>query len=584
METILDRLNHHAQQQGDAMAMAEHVDGQWQERSWRQVQTEVEQAGRALIALGVEAGGCIGILGVNRPCWTLACLAALGIGVTPAGIYQTCAPNQVAYILRHGNSRLVFIDSLEQWRKVEAEWDGLPDLELAVCMNPLSEELAAADLDLDAEPRLISWHEFLTRGDAVPSSQVEERRGAVEADTPATLIYTSGTTGDPKAVMLSHGNIMETGRIGAALHQLVPSDRIISYLPLAHIAEQMMSVHISVYVGYSVYYVPSPDLLAATLQTVRPTLFFGVPRVWERMYDALQDGLSKAPAMRRALARWALDVGWRRASAKLEGRSVPLGARLAAPLADKLVLSKVRHKLGFDALRIGASGAAPIRDEILQLFFAIGAPIYEVYGLSETCGPTTWNAAGGTKIGTVGPPIPDVEVQIADDGEVLVQGPNVFMGYLHNDAATAEAIDPDGWFHTGDLGYLDDDGYLVINGRKKDLLITSGGKNIAPAAIEGALKQLDGVQEAIVLGDGRRFLTALLSLDPDMPRDADFEKRLQQGVDRVNGRLARVESIRKFRVLPRPLSLEEGELTPTLKVKRHVVQEHFQDLIDDMYG
>lgn len=579
METILDRLDHHAEQQGNAMAMAEQVDGVRQERSWLQVQAEVEQAGRALISLGVEAGGCLGILGVNRPRWTLACLAALGVGATPAGIYQTCAPNQVAYILRHGKSRLVFVDSQEQLEKVMTEWSGLPDLEHVVLMHS-----APRDVDIEGQPRLITWDEFMARGDTVSASEVVQRRGAIEADTPATLIYTSGTTGDPKAVMLSHGNIMETGRIGAALHQLVPSDRIISYLPLAHIAEQMMSVHISVYVGYSVHYVPSPDMLADTLQAVRPSLFFGVPRVWERMYDALQDGLSKAPAVRRALARWALDVGWRVASAGLQGRTPSLGARLAAPLADKLVLSKVRRKLGFDALRIGASGAAPIRPEILQLFFAMGAPIYEVYGLSETCGPTTWNAAGRTKVGTVGLPLPDIEVRIADDGEVLVQGPNVFMGYLHNDAATQEAIDTDGWFHTGDLGYLDDDGYLIINGRKKDLLITSGGKNIAPAAIEGALKQLDGVQEAIVLGDGRRFLTALLSLDPELPCDSALESRLQQGVEAVNGRLARVESIRKFRILPRPLSLEEGELTPTLKVKRHVVQEHFQDLIDDMYG
>ncbi len=578
METILERLHEHAAQRGDAVAMAEKIEGRWQETTWRQVDEEVAHLGRALIAQGLQPGDCLGILGVNRPRWTLACLSAMGTAVTPAGIYQTCAANQVAYILRHARCRLVFVDDREQWLKVEAEWDNLPDLQLAVLMTE-----PTADLDVETEPRLCTWQAFLRRAETVKPSQWRQRRKAIEASTPATLIYTSGTTGQPKAVMLSHRNIMETGRLGASLQELCPEDRLVSYLPLAHIAEQMISVHISVFIGYGVYYVPSPTQLSEALKETGPTLFFGVPRVWERIHDALMDGLRQAPKLRRHLARWAIDVGWQRASADLAGRPAGLWNRLTFPLADRLVLSKVRRRLGFDRVRLGASGAAPIQAQILQLFFSLGVPIYEVYGLSETCGPTSWNAVGRTKLGSVGPPLPEVEVEIADDGEVLVRGPNVFLGYLHDEAATREAIDDDGWFHTGDLGALDDEGFLLITGRKKDLLITSGGKNIAPAAIEGQLKQIPGVEEAVVLGDGRRYLTALLSLASQDDDAAALQLRLQKHVDEVNRRLARVESIRDFRVLPRPLSQERGELTPTLKVKRHIVQEHFADLIAEMY-
>lgn len=578
METILDRLRQHARDRGDAIAMTEELDDGRHDISWRGVDEIVERAARGLIALGVEARGSVGILGVNRPRWSLTCLATMAVGGQPAGIYQTCAANQVAYILRHGRCRVVFVDSSEQWHKVEAQWPQLPDLAYAVLMTEPD-----GDLDIAAEPRLLTWDAFLAAGDAVAGEEVEARRRDIDASTPATLIYTSGTTGDPKAVILSHGNIMETGSIGASLHDLGHRDRLVSYLPLAHIAEQMMSVHISIYCGYRVFYVASPDLLAAALSDARPTLFFGVPRVWERIHDALTDRVDQAPMLRRALARWALAVGWRAAQARLEGRPPGPWTALQHRLADRLVLSKVRRRLGFDAVRIGASGAAPIRQQILQLFYAIGIPIYEVYGLSETCGPTSWNAIGRTKLGTVGRPIPRVEVRIAADQEVLIRGPNVFSGYLDDPEASGEALDAEGWFHSGDLGYLDDEGYLVISGRKKDLLITSGGKNIAPAAIESALQQIPDVQEAVVLGDGRRFLTALIGLAPDVEHDDRTRVRLQAEIDGVNQRLARVETLRNFRILPRPLSQEEGELTPTLKVKRHVVQEHFADLIEEMY-
>ncbi len=589
MTTILARLREHASRHPEATAYAAKSGGEWITASWSRLDEEVRHAGRALISLGLEPGGTVGILGFNRPEWTISCLGAMAAGGVPTGIYLTSAPNQVAYVAAHAESRVLVVEDSEQWRKVSAVRAELPELKHVVMMR---------GAELPDDPLVIAWEDFLARGREADAAALDERLAAIRPDQLATLIYTSGTTGTPKGVMLSHANLLETARICDGLHHLGADDRTLSYLPLAHIAEQMISIYMAVYSGYEVYYAESVEKLADNLREVRPTIFFGVPRVWERIHATVTANLEAAPTLRRSVAEWAVGIGRRAAARRLAGE--PVGSWLAAreSLAEKLVLAKVRERLGMDRVQLASSGAAPIRYDVLEFFAALGVVIYEVYGLSETCGPGTWNHAGLARLGTVGPVLPEAELEIADDGEVLFRGPNVFQGYFKSPEATAEALDADGWFHTGDLGRLDADGFLSITGRKKELIITSGGKNVAPTGIEAALKQLDLVAEAVVIGDGRRFLSALLTLEPEaaarfaaehgiegpLHESERLRAALQEGVDRVNAKLARVESVRKFEVLPRALGIDEGELTPTLKLRRREIEANWKQVIDGMYG
>lgn len=598
MKTILDRLAHHAETSPTGFAYATRIPDAsaegldaWRPTPWKDFHAEVWTVARALVSLGVEPGGTLGILSANRPEWTLGCLGVNAIGGAPAGIYHTCAPNQVAYIVQHAKCRVILVEDEAQYDKVAAVRDSLEALEWIVLMGDCTVGNAPQDV--------LTWDAFLARAAETPQDTVDARYAEITPDTLASLIYTSGTTGRPKGVMLTHHNITETARIGNIILRFAPGDTTLSYLPLAHIAEQMISIHMACYMGYGVYYAVAPEHLADHLKEVRPTIFFGVPRVWERIGQALLDRLGQATGPRATLARWALGIGAR--VSELRNRGAKPGGLLGLQyrIADRLILGTIRQRLGMDRVRIAPSGAAPISPKILELFGSLGIQILEVYGLSETCGPVSWNVFDDTRFGTVGPPIPDVQVRIADDGEVQVQGPNVFVGYYDDPEATAAVLSDDGWFSTGDLGRLDD-GFLVITGRKKDLIITSGGKNIAPSSIERGLAALPLVAEAVVIGDNRRFLTAVLSLDPDaaqaFARDHNLEPdtpltehpelrlALEEGISQVNDQHARVEHVRDFRILPRNLSVDEGELTPTLKVRRAQVQENFKTLIDGMYG
>ena len=585
MKSVVSHLHEHASRRLHEVAYGAKIDGHWRTTSWGEFDAQVRRVGRALLELGVPQGGTVGILSANRPEWALGCLGALSIGSVPAGIYQTCAPNQVAYILRHARSRVVLVEDAVQAAKVQEVRGELPDLSHVVVMD-----------EAKAEGNLLGWQDFLEHGRESLESARQERELAIVPEDLATLIYTSGTTGTPKAVMLSHSNILETGRIGAGLHRLGEGDTVVSYLPLAHIAEQMISIHIAVYAGYRVFYAESPLHLADNLVEIEPTLLFGVPRVWEKIASAVLEKVRTAPIARRKLFHWALETG--RRVTELRNRGQRPGSLLAFryATAERLVLEKVRKKLGMTNVRVACCGAAPVRRDVLDFFAGLGIPIFEVWGLSECCGPGTWNYAGHTRLGTVGPPLPEVEVRIADDGEVLLRGPNVFQGYLGDPEATAEAL-VDGWLHTGDLGSIDDEGYLSITGRKKELIITSGGKNIAPTGIEALLKQDPLLSEAVVIGDDRKYLTVLVTLDeevlPGFKAENGIEGPVEQhpaaidavekAVARTNRKVARVETLKAFRILPRSLTLEDGELTPTLKVKRRVVHEHFADLIEEMY-
>ena len=445
------------------------------------------------------------------------------------------------------------------------------------------------------DPLVMTWEDFNAKAADVPESDLDDRISALKDDQLATFIYTSGTTGPPKGVMLSHKNLSFTASLSVDIVDANPDDVSLSYLPLSHIAEQMFTLHVPITTGAEVYFAESIAAVPDNLKEVQPTVFFAVPRIWEKFHAKISEGLSQATGFKAKMAAFAREAGLE--ASRKRNRGEPVGGWKYA-LANKLVFSKLKPKIGLGRARVCVSGAAPISREILEFFASLDIIVHEVYGQSEGSGPTSFNAPGKTKLGTVGPPMPGVEVKIAEDGEILVKGPNIFLGYYKDEAATNDAL-IDGWLHSGDLGEIDSDGFVNITGRKKDIIITAGGKNIAPKNIEAALKNLPLVNEAVVIGDRRKYLTALITIDPeaaepvakakgvalaDLHEDDSLISDIQAGVDEVNKLFARVETIKKFRILPRQLTIEDGELTPTLKVKRSKVNEHFADTIEEMYA
>jgi long-chain acyl-CoA synthetase len=515
-------------------------------------------------------------------------LATMAAGGAPAGIYTTCSPDEVAYIVNHSEAPVILVENEGQWAKVQEKRGELPHLRHVVTMK---------GVEID-DPMVLTWEAFLARGDEDEQAELRGRIDSLANDDLATLIYTSGTTGPPKAVMLSHQNLAWTSRILAQTASIEAGARILSYLPLSHIAEQMASIHGPVTVGGTVYYAESIDKIADNLKDCRPTLFFGVPRIWEKFHAAVGGKLAQATGVKAKLVGWARGVATRVNELKNRGEEPAGMLALQYSLAKKLVFSKLKAALGLDATRTLISGAAPISKEVIEFFAGLDIVVQEIYGQSEGSGPTSFNLTGRTLFGSVGPALPGVDVKIAEDGEIIFKGPNVFLGYFKDEEATRETIDADGWLHSGDLGRFDDEGFLHITGRKKDIIITAGGKNITPKNIESGIKNHPLVHEAVVIGDRRKFLTAVIS--PDLEAVEKFMKdrglsgpedrckevhdSIWETVEEVNKKLARVEQVKKITILPRPLSIETGELTPTLKVKRSKVSEHFASDIEAMYA
>jgi long-chain acyl-CoA synthetase len=587
-ETTPSRLFAQAAKRPGNAAYYEKVDGEYRPTTWAEYASHVRRAARALIASGVRRGDRITILGFNRPEWVILDVATMAIGGAPAGIYTTSSPEEVQYIAHHAEAPLILVENKDQLDKVLTVRSALPDLKWIVTMR------GAAPVD---DPMVLGWEDFLAMGDGVDDSEVDTRVAALEPDQVATLIYTSGTTGPPKGVMLTHENIMWTSDAAIpGVFDASADDSSVSYLPLSHIAEQMFSIHIPIKLGWPIYFAESIDNLLDNLKEARPTVFFAVPRVWEKFHAGVAAELGHATGVKARLASWSQKVG--REATALRNRGDGLSAGLKAKMAVAgVVHKKVQRGIGMDRARFCAVGAAPISKEILEFFAGFDLTIYEVYGQSEGTGPTTFNRPGKTKFGTVGPAFPGDEVKIADDGEILVRGGNVFAGYFKNPEATAETV-MDGWLHSGDLGAFDDEGFLTITGRKKDIIITAGGKNVAPKDIEAAIKDNLLVSEAVLVGDRRKFLTALVTLDPERAAEyceengitapphqsEEIRREIQATVDALNKTLARVETVKRFTILSRELSIQDGELTGTLKVKRNVVTEHFGDEIEAMYA
>ncbi|MCW5723964.1 MAG: long-chain fatty acid--CoA ligase [Maricaulaceae bacterium] len=578
------RLLAQAQARPDAPAWFFHDGSGWRPKSWAGYAAETRKAARALAALGVRPGQAVAILGANRPEWVIMAAAAMMAGGMPAGIYWTSAPPEIAYILNHSEAPVALAETAEQAALIAQMKGDLPSLKHIVVMEGAAEGA-------------MSWSAFLNRDAPDRDAEIDARLSAISETDTGSLIYTSGTTGPPKAVMLSHGALSWSSLLISETLGAGADSRILSYLPLAHIAEQQNSLHAHIVTGGSVYFARAMETLGEDLKTVRPTLFFGVPRIWEKMAESVQASLSALTGPKADISAWArrTTLDWHEARMNGARPSPWLGAQKA--LATRLASSKIQAALGLDQARMLVSGAAPISPEVLRLFYSIDMPIREIYGQSETSGPTSINLPGATRLGSVGRAFAHVETRLGDEGELLVRGPGLFSGYMKDNEATAAVFDAGGWMRTGDVVNIDDDGYLHVTGRIKDIIITSGGKNITPANLETDLMNIALVEHAVVVGDAKPYLTALVTLSADALKDFAAKTKIdgpphdspaviaavQDGVDAVNARYARVENIRKFRILPQPLSVAAGELTPTLKVKRAKVIERHAGAVAALY-
>jgi long-chain acyl-CoA synthetase len=591
--TLVDYLLSQIRGRADLPALYTRSGDRWIAITWGQFGEGARRIASFLIQEGIAAGDHVAIWANNRAEWYTADAAILMARGLPVPVYQTLSADQAQYVLNHPQTTVVFVENEALLARVLEQRDQLPHLRRVVVMEGV--ETPSPD------GFVVPWQTALSAGDEHLSrhgDEIDQRCRQSEMDDVVTLIYTSGTTGPPKAVMLTHRNIAASADGLGDLVEVGPDDRVLSYLPLAHIAERMVSEFRAYRYGNPTWFLDGLPNLGARLREVRPTHFFGVPRVWEKMAAHVHKQIDASPPPRRALVRWAIRTGRRVSDLGERGTDIPAGLQRRHRLADRLVLAKLRAALGFDDVRILASGAAPIDPEVLRFFRSLGLEICEVYGQSEDAGSTTLNRPGRTRIGTVGEVFPGNEIRLADDGEILVRGGVVFPGYLHDPEATEEAL-IDGWLHTGDVGEFDADGYLRITDRKKDLIITAGGKNISPGNIESALGTHPLVGHAVAIGDRRPYMTALLTLDADeapavassrgWPSDAtqlaehpEVRAELQRHVDAVNSKLSHVEQVKRFTILAKDFTPDK-ELTPTLKVKRKVVAETYADQIDALY-
>ncbi len=549
-----------------------------------------------LSALGLRRGDRVAIASDSRPEWVMTDLAVLSAGGVTVPIYPTLSASQARFILKESACRVAVVSNAVQVAKLNEVVRDLPDLEAIVAMDgeavtPRVRGLSLADVS--------AWGQAQLGSDAGAAARYEEAARAVAPSDLATIVYTSGTTGDPKGVMLSHSNIVSNVLATQGWIGLEASDVALSFLPLSHVFERVVFFRF-LFDNVTVYFAEALTTVARDLGQVKPTVMTGVPRVFEKVHGAILDAVSAMHGPRRRLADWALAAGLEGARFELARRPMPTALRLKRTVADRLVLSKMRARMG-GRLRFVVSGSAPLSTKVGEFFFAIGLPVLEAYGLTETSPGISGNPLDGPRLGTVGKPLPGVEVAIAPDGEILVRGPNVMQGYYQRPEATAEAL-ADGWLRTGDIGVLSEDGYLTITDRKKDLIVTSGGKKIAPQPLENQLKCDPLVAEAVLVGEQRKFPAALLV--PDFPRLAAWAERVglpaslpreelverpevqrlyQDILDRLNESLAQFERVKRFAVLPSEFTMERGELTPTMKVRRQVVEQRWKTLIDRLY-
>ena len=563
--------------------LAESEDG-WREVSWAEADERVRAYANGLLARGVRKGDNVSILARNSLDWALVDFALAHVGAVGIPVYASSSPRDVGYVLAHSEAVGIVCEDAAQLAKVEEVADELPSLKHVLTFHDL-EGLATHGRD------------FAT---ANPTA-LAEATDAIGEDDLYTIIYTSGTTGPPKGCMLSNRNYHAMATVVDRMEETYyrEDDVMLLYLPLAHNYGRLMLL-LGAHVGFTIAFLADPLRVAEALPQVRPTLLPSVPRVYEKVHTAVLARFDAATGLKRRLIDWALPIGREVSRLESEGRPVPAGLRRKHALADKLVFSKVREPLG-GRLRMPGSGGAPLSKEIIEFFDAVGIRITEGYGLTECTTAASTNRPDVYRFGSVGQPLPGCEVRIADDGEIELRSETVFQGYYKDPEATAAVLSPDGWLKTGDIGYLDEDGFLYITDRKKDILVTAGGKNVAPQNLENDLKTSKYVSQALVIGDKRPYVAALVTLDPveighwaaengidgdpaTLVHDERVRELVQRIVDDVNRDRSRFEQIKRFTILPRDFTMEEGEITPTLKVRRRTVQEHFADEIDALYA
>jgi long-chain acyl-CoA synthetase len=544
---------------GTTPAYLEESEDGWHEVSWQAAGERVAALSRALLAHGVRRGDAVAVLSRTRLEWILLDWAIMSIGAVVVGLYPTNTASECAYILGHSEAVLAFAEDELQGDKLASVREGLTTLREVVCFT-----------DLPA---------FEEEGRTAPAAPGEE----IHEDDLATLIYTSGTTGPPKGCMLTHKNLV-TAAVAVKSHLEAATDTVLLFLPMAHsfarIAHQSVAFH-----GATLALCTDVTRVPEALAVVRPTVLPAVPRVYEKIHANTLGEIERAGGAKRAIGRWAIGVGGRSSRLRRAGRPVPASLRAQERVADRLVFSKVRERLG-GRLRLGISGAAPLGVDVLEFFHSLGMLVIEGYGLTETSSSLSVNDPDDYRFGTVGRAVDGCEIELAEDGEILTRSDTVFAGYFKDPEATAAAFTADGWFRTGDVGVIDADGYVTITDRKKDLIITAGGKNIAPQNLENALKASRFISQALVVGDRRPYVTALITLDWDeVGSDSrDPQTLVQEIVDGVNLDRVRVEQIKRFTILPRDFSQAEGEVTPTLKLRRKIVHEHFADEIEQLYA
>lgn len=571
--------------------------GIWQSYTWADYRDEMTACGLMLSKWGITKGDHVAILSDNRPEWLFSDLGTQLLEARSVGIYQTNPPEDVGYILQHAQCRVVFAEDQEQVDKLLHVNGGAEGVEHIVIFD----DRGTSQYD---DPRLISWSGFRLKGiellNAHPNwltTQLEQ----ADPESPTMVVYTSGTTGKPKGALLSPANATRLNPTLAKELGLSAKDQVLSYLPLCHVAEKIFSLFLPLSVGAVVHFGESIETIRADLKEVSPTVFLGVPRIWEKMHASMILKMKDASWLKRTLFEWAIKTG-----KSVEQKRRSSGANIWDAVqywwADFLVFRPLQEKFGLRRCIIPISGAAPIAPDLLESFHGIGIRILEGFGMTECSGVSHLNPKGAPRIGTVGHALTGCECVTAPDGEVLIRGPHVFKGYLHNESATAETIDGDGWLHTGDLGHIDDDGYLSITGRKKEIIITAGGKNISPEKIENAMKMSPYIREAVAIGDQRKFISALIQIDADAVGDWAVRRELtytsftdlsqkpavvdliKSAVHENNQRLARVEQVRSFKLFDKELHQDDGELTATQKVRRRAITELYATLIESIYG
>jgi long-chain acyl-CoA synthetase len=539
-------------------------DGRWDAVSWEEAGRRVDELANGLLALGVRKGDAFAILGKTRLEWVLFDFALACVGAVGVGIYTNSSAKEARYIVEHSDS----VGALVEDDEGRATIDGV--------------ELRHVFTDRDLEGLAVRGRAFAAEN----PDALAEAVAAIGDDDLFTLIYTSGTTGPPKGCMITHRNYYELVTVVDRLPEFTrPGETVLLFLPLAHNFGRLMHVG-GPYIGYTLALLGDPMRVADALPQVRPAVFPSVPRFYEKIHTGVLHGLAAAPGPKRRLGEWALRVGHEVSRLRQARKRVPFTLALRYRLADRLVFSKLKARLG-GRLRIGFSGGAPLAKEIGEFFDAIGIFVFEGYGLTECTAAVTVNRPDAFRFGTVGPALPGIELALAGDGELLIRSETVFSGYFKDDQATLEVLDDDGWLHSGDVAAIDADGFVTITDRKKDILITSGGKNVAPGNLENLLKLSPVVSQALVLGDRRRFVAALITLDSACglePGSDEAREAIQEAVDATNAELSHHEQIKRFRIMPRDFSVDADEVTPTLKVKRRVVEQHFAAEIEQLYA